>query len=1505
MLRYIFGILLIELIYCENNAPECVENNGNIIYSDCRCGTNICNYGNYCYDGFCLENKQVPMASASCSSDYRDSVSYACAHAIDGHKHTAWASNNQGVGTWIKITFPEKYILTNMMFHNRDLGRTRDDTEGSKKALLTFSDGTTQTVDLNYQETMIDIENSNPVLDVKIQTLEVHGGNARYVGAEDIKFFGSKTQVCTISNVVQTGKQCVCSGTICSDNQFCYDDMCNDNAKACIVSEMYETGKRCDCSGNICSRSQFCYEDECHDGGKVNWIWTRIGSDIIGQNKEERLGENIKSSKDGYTIAIGGYQGGAHTDDGIIRVYQFVNNNWVLKGNPIVGEYAEDRIFGAFDISADGNRIIYQNHDYSKIDRKDYIKILDFDGSDWVQFGEKIEFGGAKVRGWNYGLAMNAAGNMFISAQRHPRYPKIIVYEFDSVNSNWKQKGQILGTPGNNNGLQHIDMNDDGLTILISTAHYGTDWNNHNSGYGFVYRWNDNENKWKTLSGASWHGGNRRNRAVGYWAQLNGDGNIYGYFDYGQLQIFNKTYQNQMGGIIRLGHPRYFSISDSGKRVAIINHNHNNEKGENVGRAYIQHFNGNKWNILGNIIYGDEGDFLGGKCKLSGNGKRFFAAHTGYKENDISYGKVRAYTLYSQCHYFSSITGGREFTCFINQNQNIECFGNNMEITENVPYGKFKMLSAGYNFICGLSAIDHSISCFGKFNNQIGLGNTPPSGGSYLMIAAGWQHVCAITFDKTIECWGNDYEGKTIGDTPTDGPYSMISAGSDFTCAIKEDDETVHCWGCDENQKVTGAPSGKIKMVSCGMSHCCAINNDNTLNCWNSGDVQNAPKGEYKFVSSYQDYSCAICMEDNSIKCWGDNISIDYELNAPSGKFINIGTFRHHQNCVVNEFGAINCWGDDVPQVNGPNNSELRAWIPLPCRVCENSEDVPNDYKCICGDSKFTCSSSQFCYDNSCHDNAKIMPTSAPSTSEPTYLPSKNPTTTDPTNSPTSMPTSSPTKKPSLEPSTSPTSNPTSSPTYSPTSIPTLVPTYNPTTKPSFQPTKLPSDMPSISPTFIPTPSPTYPPSNLPTTSIPTSLPSSNPTTKPSFEPTNVPSNSPSISPTSMPTPSPTMMPSEKPSISPTSMPTPSPTIMPSTSPIISIPTSTPSMNPSTTKPTNIPSQEPSTSPTSMPTPCPTTSPTNQPSTSPSFMPTIIPTTVPSTMPSIIPSTPPSIIPTAVPSNIPTEMPSVFPTIVPSEIPSAFPSFIPTILPSEIPTKVPSVFPTNVPSQNPTTQIPTQFPTSTHIEYNITFRNDYERAIIYSVEKFLMDCTQAVQKLGTFDHVVCLDVYSGSVIVTLKGPQNEVEEATSFISNSGGLLLDYVFLIKPAPKIHSDIPSHNSDDEDKNVNLLEKYNFEIFAVLCLLIMGNCCYFCFSYFNTKKMKKGIELQKDTIHLEKGRGSLAPIDSKQPVISSTADGSLPVIVVKESEDDVSKRFVSKTSTTVDGTWTKVVE
>jgi cysteine-rich repeat protein len=144
-------------------------------------------------------------------------------------------------------------------------------------------------------------------------------------------------------------------------------------------------------------------------------------------------------------------------------------------------------------------------------------------------------------------------------------------------------------------------------------------------------------------------------------------------------------------------------------------------------------------------------------------------------------------------------------------------------------------------------------------------------------ISAGPRHVCALLYDASVKCWGDNGDGRLgLGDTENrgDDPNEMgdnllavdlgvgryatsIHAGGGHTCALL-DDGSIKCWGASElgslglgDMETRGdepgemgdnlpaidfGPSGRVRTMSAGDGHNCAVLGAGALKCWGRND---------------------------------------------------------------------------------------------------------------------------------------------------------------------------------------------------------------------------------------------------------------------------------------------------------------------------------------------------------------------------------------------------------------------------------------------------------------------------------------------------------------------------------------------------------------------------------------------------------------------------------------------------------------------------------------------
>ena len=288
-------------------------------------------------------------------------------------------------------------------------------------------------------------------------------------------------------------------------------------------------------------------------------------------------------------------------------------------------------------------------------------------------------------------------------------------------------------------------------------------------------------------------------------------------------------------------------------------------------------------------------------------------------------------------------------------------------------------VSVGHYHACAVLN-DGKLMCWGyNDNGQLGIGVTSGvayspvgpvnlgSGRTAKTVSCGDSNTCAILDDDTLKCWGVNSNGKLgYGDlTQRIAPEATavvnlgagrtakaVSTGQVLTCAILDDD-TVKCWGMTSvigyggGSGDTTAPRPDVlnlgagrtaKAVSVGVSHACAILDDDTVKCWGANDegrlgygdttartsppsnAINLGAGATSLRASHGHTTCAT-LADGKLKCWGKNdrgqVGDGTTTNQNSPVDVDLGTgytaktvsMSYDTGCAILNDDSMKCWG--------------------------------------------------------------------------------------------------------------------------------------------------------------------------------------------------------------------------------------------------------------------------------------------------------------------------------------------------------------------------------------------------------------------------------------------------------------------------------------------------------------------------------------------------------------------------------------------------------------------
>ena len=232
-----------------------------------------------------------------------------------------------------------------------------------------------------------------------------------------------------------------------------------------------------------------------------------------------------------------------------------------------------------------------------------------------------------------------------------------------------------------------------------------------------------------------------------------------------------------------------------------------------------------------------------------------------------------------------------------------------------------------------------------------------------MQIAAGGEHMCAVTEDGDVLCWGSNYDGQ-LGNTTAldrnapvhvaglDGQASAVAAGLQHTCALTAAGG-VKCWGHNEygqlgngTTEISRTPvdvaglQSNVQAIALGMYHTCALTESGGVKCWGSNHVGQLGDGTtedrlepvevtglssgVEAVAAGGAVTCAL-LEGGSVQCWGSGIgNLPVEKTGFGGVVTTISAGGAH-TCVLLESGAVKCWGANYAGQLGDGTTENRT----------------------------------------------------------------------------------------------------------------------------------------------------------------------------------------------------------------------------------------------------------------------------------------------------------------------------------------------------------------------------------------------------------------------------------------------------------------------------------------------------------------------------------------------------------------------------------------------------
>ena len=190
--------------------------------------------------------------------------------------------------------------------------------------------------------------------------------------------------------------------------------------------------------------------------------WVRAGEGIAGH------GGSL--SRDGSRLVVGS----TGSSGGPARVLEWDGNSWEQLGSDIEVEIEGEVFFGfRFSLSADGRRLAIGHPSQDGSTRlAGEVRILDWDGSDWVQVGPTIngsEAGGQL--GWGVSLSDNGS-RVAVAAIRSDGVAGGHTWVFDLVDQQWLEVGSDIdvASSGDVGGGIAVALSGDGGVLVAATS---------------------------------------------------------------------------------------------------------------------------------------------------------------------------------------------------------------------------------------------------------------------------------------------------------------------------------------------------------------------------------------------------------------------------------------------------------------------------------------------------------------------------------------------------------------------------------------------------------------------------------------------------------------------------------------------------------------------------------------------------------------------------------------------------------------------------------------------------------------------------------------------------------------------------------------------------------------------------------------------------------------------------------------------------------------------------
>eukprot|EP00549_Striatella_unipunctata_P008227 CAMPEP_0118702326 /NCGR_PEP_ID=MMETSP0800-20121206/17822_1 /TAXON_ID=210618 ORGANISM="Striatella unipunctata, Strain CCMP2910" /NCGR_SAMPLE_ID=MMETSP0800 /ASSEMBLY_ACC=CAM_ASM_000638 /LENGTH=442 /DNA_ID=CAMNT_0006603501 /DNA_START=148 /DNA_END=1476 /DNA_ORIENTATION=+ len=192
-------------------------------------------------------------------------------------------------------------------------------------------------------------------------------------------------------------------------------------------------------------------------------------------------GSSVALSNDGTVLAVGATQADDPDEQGYVRVYKLNDGTWTRLGTDIVGENAGDRNGASIDLSDDGNRLVVGSPNGKNQDGQTvgHARVFQLTDNKWLMLGSTPLFGETVDGDMGFSVAISgdgrrvAVGAPFQNKEDFTEYPltgRVYTFEYDTATTEWNRMfPDTVGYRGADAFGYSIDLNRDGSMLVVGS----------------------------------------------------------------------------------------------------------------------------------------------------------------------------------------------------------------------------------------------------------------------------------------------------------------------------------------------------------------------------------------------------------------------------------------------------------------------------------------------------------------------------------------------------------------------------------------------------------------------------------------------------------------------------------------------------------------------------------------------------------------------------------------------------------------------------------------------------------------------------------------------------------------------------------------------------------------------------------------------------------------------------------------------------------------------------